>query len=50
MEEWEDILQEELNNKCTEYIEKGLTIRQVMGVLETLKAELLPNIIIVEDE
>jgi hypothetical protein len=50
MEEWEDILQEELSNKCADYMEKGLTSRQIIGVLETLKAELLPNIIVVEDE
>jgi hypothetical protein len=31
-------------------MEKGLTSRQIIGVLETLKAELLPNIIVVEDE
>ena len=49
MEEWEDILHSELGEKCTEYLEKGLTLRQVIGVLETIKAELLPNIIVVEE-
>lgn len=44
MEEWEDELQEELMKKVNEYIEKGLTHRQIMGVLECMKMELMPLI------
>lgn len=50
MEEWEDLLQEELGDKVNEYLEKGLTTRQAIGVLETLKAEILPNIMVFEEE
>lgn len=50
MEEWEDALQSELGEKVAEYLDKGLTLRQVFGVLETLKAELLPQIMILEDD
>tara|TARA_B100000963_G_C22574893_1_gene647907 strand:- start:494 stop:658 length:165 start_codon:yes stop_codon:yes gene_type:complete len=50
MEEWEDALQTELGDKVAEYLDKGLTLRQVFGVLETLKAELLPSIMIIEGD
>ena len=50
MEEWEDALQSELVEKVGEYLDKGLTLRQVFGVLETLKAELLPQIMIIEGD
>jgi hypothetical protein len=50
MEEWEDILQSELGEKCNDYLMKGLTVRQIIGVLETLKAELLPSIVIFDEE
>ena len=50
MEDWEELLQSELSEKVNEYLDKGLTTRQVLGVLETLKAEILPQITIVEDE
>jgi len=50
MEEWEDTLQSELGEKCNDYLMKGLTVRQVIGVLETLKAELLPAIVVFDEE
>ena len=50
MEEWEDELQDVLEEKCLEYIKKGLTYRQIFGVLYTVKCQLLPNIMILEDE
>jgi len=50
MEEWEDELQDVLEEKCMEYIKKGLTYRQIFGVLYTVKCQLLPNIMILEDE
>lgn len=50
MEEWEDLLQTELSEKLNEYLEKGLTNRQILGVLETLKMEILPHILIIGDE
>lgn len=50
MEEWEDNLQEELDAKINEYLDKGLTIRQTLGVLETIKFELIGNIIVFEGE
>lgn len=49
MEEWEDELQEQLGEKVNEFLEKGLTIRQCVGVLETLKFELIGNIIVIEE-
>lgn len=50
MEEWEDRLQAEIEEIISKYSEEGLTIRQVIGVLETTKAVLNGNILIVEDE
>ena len=47
MEEWEDELQNELNSILEDYEEKGITIRQIIGVLETLKYELISNNLIV---
>lgn len=49
MEEWEDELQADLTECIDKYTSKGLTIRQVLGVMETLKSELLPQIIIVDE-
>ena len=48
MEEWEDELQLVLSNKVEDFLAKGITVRQAIGVLETLKMELLPQIIIFE--
>lgn len=50
MEEWEDTLQEQLSNTVDEYLQKGLTVRQVIGVLETLKQEMMPQIMFIEEE
>lgn len=50
MEEWEDELQDELSEKVEEFTDKGLTIRQVLGVLETLKCELISTIIVFDPE
>lgn len=44
MEKWEDELQEQLNEIAQREIEKGFTVRQVCGVLETLKFELIYNL------
>jgi hypothetical protein len=44
MEEWEDELQERLNEIVQEQIEKGFTVRQCCGVLDTLKFELIYNL------
>lgn len=44
MEEWEDELQKQLNEIVQPEIEKGLTVRQVCGVLDSLKFELLYNL------
>jgi len=50
MEEWEDEFQELLNQKCEEQIEKGFTVRQICGVLDTLKFELIANMSVIELE
>ena len=50
MEEWEDELQAILSNKIEEFLAKGITVRQVLGVLETTKMELMPQIMVVEDD
>jgi hypothetical protein len=50
MEDWEDEFQELLNQKCEEQIEKGFTVRQVCGVLDTLKFELIANLSVIELE
>lgn len=50
MEEWEDELQLELSATIEDFIARGITVRQVLGVLETLKMELLPQIIMFEEE
>lgn len=43
MEEWEDELQADLVSKAREYMEKGLTMRQIMGVVECMKMEIMPT-------
>lgn len=48
MEDWEDELQEQLNEIVEEEIEKGFTVRQVCGVLDTLKFELIANMSVIE--
>jgi hypothetical protein len=50
MEEWEDELQEQLNEIVQPEIEKGFTVRQVCGVLDTLKFELIANMSVIEIE
>lgn len=50
MEEWEDELQLILTSKIEEFIALGITVRQVIGVLETTKMELLPQIMVFEEE
>lgn len=50
MEDWEDELQEQLNEIVDREIEKGFTVRQVCGVLETLKFELIANMSVIEIE
>lgn len=50
MEEWEDELQERLNEILEEYTDRGLTSRQVLGILETLKFEIIINLSEVEFE
>ena len=50
MEEWEDQFQEQLSEKCDEVLEKGFTVRQVCGVLDTLKFELIANMSVLEYE
>ena len=51
MEDWEDEIQEELNERVEEYLAKGLTIRQILGIFDTLRFELISNLIfIVKDE
>ena len=42
MEEWEEQLQAELSETLDVYLAKGFTLRQCIGVLETLKSELMP--------
>jgi hypothetical protein len=48
MEDWEDELQEQLNELIQPEIQKGFTVRQVCGVLDTLKFELIYNLGAVE--
>jgi hypothetical protein len=48
MEDWEDELQEQLNEIVEGEIEKGFTVRQVCGVLDTLKFELIANMSVIE--
>ena len=50
MEEWEDELQEQLNLIVEQEIDRGLTVRQVCGVFDTLKFELIANMSVVELE
>lgn len=50
MEDWEDELQEQLCEIVDREIEKGFTVRQVCGVLDTLKFELIANLSVVEFE
>lgn len=50
MEEWEDELQARITDIIAEFVDRGITIRQVIGVLETTKGELLPHLMIIEDE
>lgn len=50
MEEWEDELQSRLINTIEEFLAKGITVRQVIGVLETAKMELMPQIMMFEEE
>ena len=50
MEEWEDELQDKLEEVCNDFMERGLTQRQIFGVLYTLKCQMLPNIICIEGE
>jgi hypothetical protein len=50
MEDWEDELQEQLNEIVEKEIEKGFTVRQVCGVLDTLKFELIANMSVIEIE
>jgi hypothetical protein len=50
MEEWEDELQEQLKEIVQPEIEKGFTVRQVCGVLDTLKFELIANMSVIEIE
>lgn len=50
MEEWEDELQLILSTKIEEFIARGITVRQVIGVLETTKMELLPQIMVFEED
>jgi len=50
MEDWEDELQEQLNEIVQEEISKGFTVRQVCGVLDTLRFELIANMSVVEIE
>ena len=50
MEEWEDELQDELNSICEDFIEKGLTTRQIIGCLSTVKFEYTANMSVIELE
>ena len=50
MEEWEDELQEKLNEICQNVIKQGFTVRQVCGVLDTLKFELIYNLAVTDFE
>lgn len=44
MEEWEDELQIKITALLDEYLLKGFTTRQCIGVLRTLEHELIPTI------
>lgn len=50
MEEWEDELQLRISTEIEGFLAKGITVRQVIGVLETTKMELLPQIMVFEEE
>lgn len=50
MEEWEDELQDKLNLICEDFIEKGLTTRQVIACLGTLAFEYTANMSVIEIE
>lgn len=45
MEEWEDLLEEELGETIDKYLKKGLTVRQILGVLVGLTAMYTPTVI-----
>lgn len=44
MEEWEDELQQKIIELLDEYLLKGFTTRQCLGVLVTLQHDLMPTI------
>lgn len=48
MEEWEDELQDELTLVCEDFIQKGLTTRQIIACLGTLSFEYTANMSVIE--
>lgn len=48
MEDWEDELQDELGSVCEDFIEKGLTTRQIIACLGTLQFEYTANMGVIE--
>ena len=50
MEDWEDQISEEINLIIDHNMDRGMTARQMIGILSTIKFELIANMAVIESD